>query len=78
MISIKEGIIKISYDRRDYESVDEYAQVLLIDFWFNPFPPSVPIWERLAKLSILILEGTIKKISYERRDYESVDEKSLS
>ena len=26
---------------------------------------------------ILILEGIIKKISYERRDYESVDEKSL-
>ena len=31
-----------------------------------------------AKLSILILEGIIKKISYQRRDYESVDEKSLS
>ena len=45
---------------------------------FIPFPPSVPIWQRLAKLSILILEGTIKKISYERCDYESVDEKSLS
>ena len=26
---------------------------------------------------ILKLEGIIKKISYERRDYESVDEKSL-
>ena len=38
----------------------------------------MPIWHRLAKLSILILEGIIKKISYERRDYESVDEKSLS
>ena len=25
-----------------------------------------------------ILEGIIKKISYERRDYESVEEKSLS
>ena len=48
------------------------------DSSLNPFPPSVPIWQRLAKLSILILEGTIKKISYERRDYESVDEKSLS
>ena len=46
--------------------------------YINPFPPSVPIWHRLAKLSILILEGIIKKISYERRDYESVDEKSLS
>ena len=28
---------------------------------FNPFPPSVPIWHRLAKLLILILEGIIKK-----------------
>ena len=33
---------------------------------------------RSAKILILILEGIIKKISYERRDYESVDEKSLS
>ena len=31
---------------------------------------------RLAK--ILISQGIVKKISYERRDYESVDEKSLS
>ena len=30
------------------------------------------------RAKILILEGIIKKISYERRDYESVDEKSLS
>ena len=44
----------------------------------NPFPPSVPIRHRLAKFFILILEGTINKISYERRAYESVDEKSLS
>ena len=28
---------------------------------FNPLPPSVPIWHHLAKLSILILEGIIKK-----------------
>ena len=33
---------------------------------------------RSAKILILILEGIIKKISYERRDHESVDEKSLS
>ena len=31
---------------------------------------------RTAK--ILTLEGILKKISYERRDYESVDEKILS
>ena len=47
-------------------------------YFFNPFPPSVPIWHRSAKLSILILKGIIKKTSYERRDYELVDEKSLS
>ena len=33
---------------------------------------------RLTKTLILILEGILKKISYERRDYESVDEKILS
>ena len=33
---------------------------------------------RLAKLSIFILEGIIKQIWYERCDYESVDDKSLS
>ena len=32
----------------------------------------------LAKISILKLERITKKNSYERRDYESVDEKSLS
>ena len=30
--------------------------------FFNPFPPSVPIWHRLPKLSISILEGIIKNI----------------
>ena len=33
---------------------------------------------RSVKILILILEGIKKKISYERRDYESVDEKILS
>ena len=42
------------------------------------FPPSVPIWHRLAKISILILEGNIQKNTYERRVYESVEENSLS
>ena len=50
---------------------------MFVSYGISPFPPSVPIWRRLAKLSILILEGIIKKNSYERRDYESVDEKSL-
>ena len=33
---------------------------------------------RIAKISILKLEGIIKKFPNERRDYESVDEKTLS
>ena len=32
---------------------------------------------RSAEIFILIEEGIIKKISYEHRDYELVDEKSL-
>ena len=51
----------------------EYSNMKIQKFDFiNPFSPSVPIWNRLAKLSILILEGIIRKISYERLDYESV------
>ena len=33
---------------------------------------------RSAKICILNKEGIIEKVSYERRAYESVDEKSLS
>ena len=33
---------------------------------------------RSAKILNSIKEGIIKKVSYERRDYETVDEKSLS
>ena len=40
--------------------------------------PSAHKSVQIAKISILKLEGIIKKISYERRDYESVDKKGLS
>ena len=40
----------------------------------NPLVPSALKSVRIAKITILNLEGIIKKISYERRDYESVDE----
>ena len=40
--------------------------------------PSAHKSVRIAKILIVKLEGIIKKISYDRRDYESVDEKSLS
>ena len=45
---------------------------------YNPLVPSAHKSVRIAKISILKLEGIIKKISYQRRDYESVDENSLS
>ena len=44
----------------------------------NPLLPIAHKSARIDKISILKLEGIIKKISYERRDYESVDEKCLS
>ena len=47
-------------------------------FIINPLVPSAHKSVRISKISILKLEGIIKKISYERRDYESVDEKGLS
>ena len=40
----------------------------------NPLLPN----GNISSAKILILIGIIKQISYERRDYESVDEKSLS
>ena len=51
---------------------------IFTQFFFNPLLPIVYKSARIDKISILKLEGIIKKISYERRDYESVDEKSLS
>ena len=39
--------------------------------------PSAHKSERITQISIMELEGIIKKISYEGRDYESVDETSL-
>ena len=44
----------------------------------EPLLPNVWQRERLAKILIFIQEGNTKKLSYDRRDYESVDEKSLS
>ena len=46
--------------------------------FFNPLLPIAYKSARIDKILILKLEGIIKQISYERRDYESVEEKSLS
>ena len=48
----------------------------MIPSYLNPLLPIVHKKARISKISILKLEGIIqKKNSYERRDYESVDEK---
>ena len=44
----------------------------------NPFSHSGHCIVPPPKISILVLEGIIKKNSYDRRAYESVDDKSLS
>ena len=44
---------------------------------FNPLPAIVLFIGRSANILISILEGIINKSSYERLDYESVDEKTL-
>ena len=45
-------------------------------FFVNPLVPSAHKSARITQISIMKLEGIIKKISYEHRDYESVDEKA--
>ena len=53
-----------------------YICINSVDFiYFNPLCPNMTNSSCIAKISILRI--IIKKISYERRDYESVDEKSL-
>ena len=54
------------------------TSILIIGMELTLYCPSEHKGVRIAKISILKLEGIIKIISYERRDYESVDEKSLS
>ena len=44
----------------------------------NPLAPSKTQVSPFTEISILFKEGIIKKISHERRAYESVVEKSLS
>ena len=46
----------------------------LINMEVNPFLPSILNIGRLTKILISIKEGITKKISYERRAYESVDD----
>ena len=52
---------------------------LINTYYINTLVHSVQYIGRLTKIILIsILEGILKKISYERRDYESADEKTLS
>ena len=68
--------------REENEEQQDVLKLLTISWvdanHLNPLLPNVLQRERLAKILILIKENIIKQISYERRDYESVDEKILS
>ena len=55
-----------------------YLIVIDITVSFNTLTPRRTQVSPITEISILFYEGIIKKFSYERRAYESVDEKSLS
>ena len=59
------------------ETNNYVAKIRLVTF-LNPITPRRTQVSPFTEISILFYEGIIKKISYERRAYESVDEKSLS
>ena len=64
---------KINHQRNHNLKSSEYRLQKL-----NLLVPSVLYIVRLAKIYIFTWEVILKKIFYERRDYESVDERSLS
>ena len=47
-------------------------------YFINPLTPRRTLVSPFTEMSILFKEGIIQKNSYERRAYESVDEKSLT
>ena len=63
-------------ETRVRENIYSINKLTKIKFLVNPLVHSVQYIGRLTKILISILEGILKKISYERRDYESVDDKS--
>ena len=84
---IKRDHQKISYERRDYESVEEKSlsqdmsrKITKKKFRHsNFFDPLLPIAYKSARQNFdSNIRRDHQKISYERCDYESVEEKSLS
>ena len=60
------------------KSIYEHGPIFKLENPFNPLLHTGHYSVDMTKISILKLEGIIKKISYERRVYESVDDSSLS
>ena len=71
---------------REYKMITTFVRSSFVNFlspslndlFFNPLLLCTTYMTRLVKIFTLILEGIVKKISYERRDYEFVDENILS
>ena len=75
---IGKKIVHIKSVQNIHFFIDFNYKCLFKIFVLNPVVPSVLNIERVTKIFISVYEGIIKKISYERRTYESVDEESLS
>ena len=69
--------IKYEFSKEDYCTAFNLRLCVMYMCCVNPLLHSAHKSARIAKILILKLEGTIKKNSYQRRDYESVDEKRL-
>ena len=61
-----------------WKEITMQEKVNIHNFIINPLTPRRALVAPFTEILILIKEGIIKKIFYERRAYESVDEKSLS
>ena len=61
--------------KKKKHQLQQRGPITLLPTFFKPILPIAHKSARIDKISILKLEGIIKKISYERRDYKSVDEK---
>ena len=55
-----------------------YLMEIHAAWYIYPLTPRRTLVAPFTEISIPFKEGIIKKISYERRAYESVDERSLS
>ena len=72
MVRKNTAIRKKLVNGRERRAVKKMLTITLEMLTINPLLPIAHKSARIGKISILKLEGIIKKISYERSDYESV------